>query len=134
MFLGWGKLVKPPEFWYGKLFRSVTWEAEDGNGKKRLMWVMGRQVMNIGCGLQYVGMISKRKCYYWILLVSFWCWLHITLHMSFKSFIKLLCLVCSFIWNLSKFLYFRSLQEVKESDVHVVPVWICLIIFCHNNL
>jgi hypothetical protein len=64
MFLDWRKSVKPPEFWYGYLFGSVKREAVDGNGKKRVMLVMGRQGMSIGCGWQYVGIISKRKCYY----------------------------------------------------------------------
>jgi hypothetical protein len=30
--LVWGKLVKPPEFWYVYLFGSVKHEAEVGNG------------------------------------------------------------------------------------------------------
>jgi hypothetical protein len=42
MSVHWGKLVKPLEFWYVYLFESVKHEAEVGNGKKRLMSVMGR--------------------------------------------------------------------------------------------
>jgi hypothetical protein len=31
--------------------------------------------------------------------------------------------------SLQSFLYFAALQEVKESDCHIVPVLMCLIIF-----